>query len=175
VAGFACQGILYNCFAPKSRGWRCGLVRNVDRWPLFWEISSPFGRVTRQEGILGHISDRPLRHAFFQNALWLDVFIPRVVGVSIEVIITIWSQAFSLRVAICVVQEVCFNRMNHTTYWSDATGFEISSLLIYMNTEKDYSKRNNLVWSFFWKQKAVYWEVIAIKKSFFWGSFINIL
>jgi len=33
------------------------------------KISSFFGRVTRQEGILGHISATPLRHAFFQNAL----------------------------------------------------------------------------------------------------------
>ena len=48
------------------------------------KISSFFGRVTRQEGILGHISATPLRHAFFQNALWLDVFIPCVFGIAVD-------------------------------------------------------------------------------------------
>jgi len=45
---------------------------------------SSFGRVTRQEGILGHNPDRPFRHAFFDEALCLDIGIPGVFGVAVD-------------------------------------------------------------------------------------------
>ena len=59
--------------ASKSRGWRCDWEREVERRPPFREISSPFGRVTRQEGIFEHNSGSPLLHAFFDEALCMNI------------------------------------------------------------------------------------------------------
>ncbi|MFH1910621.1 MAG: hypothetical protein ABIK91_01140, partial [Pseudomonadota bacterium] len=53
-------------------------------------ISSPFGRVTRQEGIFEHNSGKPLLHAFFDEALCMNIGIPRVVGVGVEGITGRW-------------------------------------------------------------------------------------
>ncbi len=50
----------------------------------------PFGRVTRQEGIFEHNSGRPLLHAFFDEALCMNIGIPRVVGVGVEGITGRW-------------------------------------------------------------------------------------
>jgi hypothetical protein len=73
-------------YASKSRGWRCDREREVDRCPSFREIGLPFGRVARQEGIFEHNSGRPLLHAFFDEALCMNIGIPGVVVVSKEVI-----------------------------------------------------------------------------------------
>jgi len=56
-------------FGSKSRGWRCGCEREVERCPSFREIGSLFGRVTRQEGIFEHNSGRHLLHATFLRSV----------------------------------------------------------------------------------------------------------
>ena len=77
-------------YASKSRGWRCGWVGKVDRRPLFREISSSFGRVTRKRAFLSTIQTDLSCTPFFHNALWLlvpfrvDVFIPCVFGVAVD-------------------------------------------------------------------------------------------
>ena len=64
------------------------------RWsggrPFEKSIRSPFGRVTSQEGIFEHNSGRPLLHAFFDEALCMNIGIPRVVGVGVEGITGRW-------------------------------------------------------------------------------------
>ena len=61
------RGIL-DRVASKNRGWRCAFRRKVDRRPLFWEISSPFGQVTRQEGIYDKINEiKSIKHFYWQH------------------------------------------------------------------------------------------------------------
>jgi len=72
--------------ASKSRNWRCGQERGVERCPSFREIGSPCDRVTRQEGIFERHSDRPLLHAFFDEAC-RNIDISGAICGTIEVII----------------------------------------------------------------------------------------
>ena len=58
------------------------------------EIIPHFSRVTRQEGISGYISGKPLLHAFFNEALCLNVGIPGVFGVAID------------RISVCLKLEI---------------------------------------------------------------------
>jgi hypothetical protein len=61
--------------------------RQMVRGGRYQEISSPLGRVARQEGIFEHNLDRPPLHTFFDEALCMNIGIPRLFGVSIAVII----------------------------------------------------------------------------------------
>jgi hypothetical protein len=93
--GEGCFCLSRDILHPKSRagdavgnGWW-----NIGR--TFREISSPFGRVTRQEGIFVNNSGRPILHALNQisfvdssiKALCLDVFVTGVFRVRIEMIV----------------------------------------------------------------------------------------
>ena len=49
-----------------------------------------FCRVTRQEGIFEHNSGKPRLHAFFDEALCMNIGIPRVVGVGVEGVTGPW-------------------------------------------------------------------------------------
>jgi hypothetical protein len=53
-----------------------GDVIGKGRWSGGHPFSSPFGRVTRQEGIFEHNSGKPLLHAFFDEALCMNIGIP---------------------------------------------------------------------------------------------------
>jgi hypothetical protein len=59
-----------------------------------FRLSNPIlGRFTCCEGFFRQISDRPLLHALFHDALSLDVFVPAVFGIEIDLIITFEKSA----------------------------------------------------------------------------------
>jgi hypothetical protein len=79
-AVFACKGIF--CIEKQGLVMRLGKEGGVAAH--FSEISSPYGRVTRQEGIFEHNSGRPLLHASFSRCFMIDVFIPGVIAYSAD-------------------------------------------------------------------------------------------
>jgi len=73
---------IFHLFCIKKQGLGMRQGKKDGAAAALLEIIPHFGRVTRQDGILGHISDRPLLHAFFDEALCMDIGIPRVFGVA---------------------------------------------------------------------------------------------
>jgi hypothetical protein len=75
-------------YRPQNVG--CGTDdrgKDVFWHPTYRESEPLFGHFTNHECLFGHNPDKPLLHAFFDEALYMNIGIPRVFGVAIDGVI----------------------------------------------------------------------------------------